>query len=69
MAVFEDEAKTGTLEQVYLGHFEKGKSAKFGYLIFDKGQGRYTGEWYDGKYHGKGLFKREWPKEGEADET
>lgn len=50
-----------TLEQVYLGHFEQGKASKFGYLIFDRGEGRYTGEWYLGKYHGKGTFKREWP--------
>ena len=47
------------VEQVYLGHFESGQASNFGYLIFDKGLGRYTGEWKEGKYHGKGLFKRQ----------
>jgi len=40
------------IEQIYLGHFLKGKADTFGYLIFDNGQGRYTGEWKEGKYHG-----------------
>ena len=61
VAVFDE--KEDNLEQVYLGHFENGKASKFGYLVFDKGQGKYTGEWYEGKYHGKGLFKRQWPNE------
>lgn len=56
-----DENDSSKLEQVYLGHFENGKANKYGYLVFDHGMGRYTGEWYDGKYHGKGLFKRELP--------
>ena len=68
VAVFDD-AAPDSLEQVYLGHFANGKASKFGYLIFDRGQGRYTGEWYDGKYHGKGLFKREWPAEGDPAKT
>ena len=59
VAVFSDTDNT-KVEQIYLGHFEKGKACKYGILIFDQGQGRYTGEWLDGKYHGKGLFKREW---------
>ena len=62
VAVFDENDPT-ICEQVYLGHFSHGKASKFGYLVFDRGQGRYTGEWYDGKYHGKGLFKREWPSE------
>ena len=68
VAVFTEESEDkevsspdAELEQVYLGHFDNGKASKFGYLVFDKGQGRYTGEWYDGKYHGKGLFKRNMP--------
>ena len=28
-------------------------------LIFDRGLGRYSGAWHQGKYHGQGLFKRE----------
>ena len=63
VAVFDE--RNETLEQVYLGHFENGKASKFGYLVFDKGQGKYTGEWYEGKYHGKGLFKRQWPNEAD----
>jgi len=46
------------IEQIYLGHFLKGKAETFGYLIFDQGLGRYTGEWKEGKYHGQGLFTR-----------
>ena len=38
-----------------------GKASSFGFLIFDKGMGRYSGMWQDGKYHGNGLFKREIP--------
>jgi hypothetical protein len=44
--------KPKKIEQIYLGHFLKGKADTFGYLIFDQGLGRYTGEWKDGKYHG-----------------
>ena len=61
VAVFEKENVLSVLEQVYLGHFKEGKANRYGWLVFDRGQGRYTGEWHDGKYHGKGLFKREWP--------
>jgi len=56
-----DESDPNIIEQVYLGHFENGKAAKFGHLIFDRGLGRYQGEWYNGKYHGKGTFKRQFP--------
>ena len=59
VAIF-DECNSEILEQVYVGHFVDGKANKFGHLIFDRGEGRYTGEWYEGKYHGKGTFKREW---------
>lgn len=49
------------IEQVYCGNFKDGKADKFGYLIFDSGSGRYTGEWLTGKYHGEGKFERQIP--------
>lgn len=64
VAVYDD-SYGRKIEQIYLGHFEKGKASKYGILIFDQGKGRYTGEWHDGKYHGKGFFKREWISESE----
>ena len=42
VANFEDEEHQ-VLEQVYLGNFIDGRAAKFGYLIFEKGEGRYAG--------------------------
>lgn len=56
------------VESTYIGHFHGGKASRFGYLIFDNGNGRYQGEWKDGKYNGKGLFKRKVQEEGEERE-
>lgn len=60
VAVFGDDERTN-LEQCYLGNFSMGKASSYGFLIFDKGQGRYAGMWEEGKYHGNGLFKRDIP--------
>ena len=67
VAVFSEDSNT--MEQCYLGNFNMGKASSYGFLIFDRGTGRYSGMWEEGKYHGNGLFKREIASEPNGTKT
>ena len=41
----------------YVGDFRKGEFEGYGVLTLDNGDGRYEGEWHDGRAHGRGVYE------------